>query len=326
MKNNTTEHEFVELYRKERPVYEAWGKYLENYILSVLNSHYINLDKILKIPISCRSKEVESLVAKAFYRNKAYSDPYKEITDKVGIRFVVMTESQVDIISNIIESCKNWLEYSKDVDYNVFRDIHPEVFTYQSRHYVVKNKNQITYEGHIIEIDTPCEIQIRTLEQHAYAEVSHELFYKKDDKQVGKALRLLARTAAFNEESDYLFGRMYKMIESRDDFYNNFMKILKDKYKFSWESDKLNRAIYDDVYELIEKYNVNADLMIQYIEANSYIMALIKEKQTDILFNQPIIIVLYYLLGMHKYELCNIWQYPEEMLDSIKADLGIATD
>ena len=39
------------------------------------------------------------------------------------------------------------------------------------------------YNGHTIEKDTPCEIQIRTLEQHAYAELSHDYVYKKESGQ-----------------------------------------------------------------------------------------------------------------------------------------------
>lgn len=36
-------------------------------------------------------------------------------------------------------------------------------------------------------------IQIRTLEQHAYAEISHDLFYKKEKRDNAEISRYLAR-------------------------------------------------------------------------------------------------------------------------------------
>lgn len=326
MKSNMTKQQFVELYNNERAIYKAWGEYLKDYISKELEKRYLNLNKILKIPVSCRTKDVESLVEKAFYRDKKYKDPYYEITDKVGIRFVVMIEQQVAEIGNIIETSADWLDYSKDQDFNIFREMHPDVFTYQSRHYIVRNMNEMVIGEHTINKGTACEIQIRTLEQHAYAELSHDLFYKKQQLEDNKALRLLARTAAFNEESDELFGRMYKMVESKEHYYNDFMKSLKDSYDFSCESDKLNRTIYDDILILIEKYEINDELIIQYLSERPYILNLIKLKDDNVLFNQPIVLVLYYLLEKHGHELLEIWNFPEDVLDPIKADLGISME
>lgn len=324
MKNDEIEL-FVNLYKKERPIYEAWGEYLINYISSKLREKYITLDKILKIPVTCRTKEIDSIIAKGFYRNKNYKNPYKDITDKVGIRFVVMLENQVDEIGNIIETSNELLSFTKDQDFNVFRETNPEVFTYQSKHYVVRNKNDIIVNNNTIAKNTPCEIQIRTLCQHAYAEISHDLFYKKNNEN-NKALRLLARTAAFNEESDELFGGIYKMVENNESYYNNFMKFLKDKYSFKLESDKLNRIIYDDINVLLNKYQIDAKKIEEYISKQNFILDLIKEKQDNILFNQPVVLILYYLIQNYKYEVLDIWNFPDELLDPIEADLGISMD
>lgn len=326
MKNNITQNDFLERYKTDRPMYEAWGNYLKAYIIKEISKRYMNLDKVLKVPVSCRTKEIDSLIAKAFFRNKDYENPYEDITDKVGIRFVVMTERQVECICQIIEAGKDWLSFSKDVDYNILREKHPEEFDYQSCHYIVRNRNEFTCSGHNIVKGTPCEIQVRTLEQHAYAEVSHELFYKKDENHDAGALRLLARTAAFNEQSDELFGRMYEMAESKEEKYNEFMKCIADKYNFVFESDKLNRLIYDDIIQLIEKYSVDSHKIIQYVTENPYILDLIKQKKDIVLFNQPIVLVLYYLMETHRYELSDAWQFPEDIIDPVKMDLGLSID
>ena len=68
----------------------------------------------------------------------------------------------------MIESADIW-EWSKDVDYEELKREHPEIFDYQSIHYIVRNSEQFIYSGIVIQKGIPCEIQIRTLEQHAYA-------------------------------------------------------------------------------------------------------------------------------------------------------------
>lgn len=322
MKNDFTQEAFIELYENERKMYEAWGNYIRTYISDVVCDRYANKNKIFKLPPSCRAKTIESIIEKAFYRNKKYNNPYNDITDKVGVRFVVMTESQVKYIEEIIENCKKW-NYSKDVDFHILREENPNVFTYQSSHYIVRNNTEIMTDEYIIPIGTPCEIQVRTLEQHAYAEISHDLVYKKEKDMDGTLLRLLARSAAFNEESDYLFNTMYDLVNEQENNYNEFMRELKGYIKFSFSDDKLNRVIYDDILPLIDKYNINAEKIINFINENLYIKDNILQRKNNVLFSQPVVLIIYYCVGNYRYELDDIWCFPEDILDSIKADLGI---
>lgn len=322
MKNNFTQEAFIELYENERKMYEAWGNYIRTYISDVVRDRYANQNKIFKLPPSCRTKTIDSIIEKAFYRNKKYDNPYNDITDKVGVRFVVMTESQVKYIEHIIENCTEW-NFSKDVDFHILREENPNVFTYQSSHYIVRNNNEIITHGYTIPIGTPCEIQVRTLEQHAYAEISHDLVYKKEKDANGTLLRLLARSAAFNEESDYLFNKMYDLVNEQENNYNEFMRGLDNYMDFSIDDDKLNRAIYDDILPLIDKYSINAKKIINFINENIYIKENVLQRKNNILFTQPVVLIIYYCVENYRHELDDIWSFPEDVLDAIKADLGI---
>ncbi len=327
MKNDTsTIKAFIQLYQKEQKMYEAWGDLVKEHIKNELRTRYISLDRILKLPPSCRVKDVNSLVEKAFFRDKPYEDPYNEITDKVGIRFVVMHGGQLDILCDIVEKCQLWTA-SKDVDFHLSRENNPDVFTYESIHYVVKNINELPYGEHIIPANTPCEIQIRTLEQHAYAEISHDLFYKKEKKD-NIVARYLARTAAFNEESDELFKKIYEKVEENEFTYESIMSELMKKYTFySLMSDKLNFAIYDTIEPIIIKHNITAKKVIDFTEENNFILEDIKNYQEDnILLKQPVVLVLYYILTKNAHELEEIWDFPEDMLIPIKSSLGLAYD
>lgn len=160
--------EFLELYRQEKPIFQAWGEYLIKDINAELQSSGIDINAFLKIPVIARVKDENSIIAKAFLRqDKHYTNPYEQITDKVGIRFVVLELSEISIIKDIIEKHSDW-ETSKDVDFETIRDEKPELFVYQSVHYIVRNCNELEYNGVVIPAQTPCEVQIRTLLQHAY--------------------------------------------------------------------------------------------------------------------------------------------------------------
>ncbi|EHU5271632.1 (p)ppGpp synthetase, partial [Salmonella enterica subsp. enterica serovar Agona] len=132
-------------------------------------------------------------------------NPYNDITDKVGVRFVVLLTDDIPVIKDIIENSPLW-EYSDDRDYIKEKEDKPYLFDYQSVHYVVRNLKCIPVSENIIIPDgTPCEIQIRTLLQHAYAEVSHDSVYKCKAKPSSEIKRRMARTIALMESTDELF-------------------------------------------------------------------------------------------------------------------------
>ena len=77
---------YIARYKKEIPLFQAWGEYVTNTIVQSLIDDGIDISKFLEIDPKPRTKEVESLIAKAFFRNKNYNDPYKDITDKGYIK------------------------------------------------------------------------------------------------------------------------------------------------------------------------------------------------------------------------------------------------
>src|SRR4051812_4453137 len=93
-----TEDELLEKWVAERPIYEAWGHYVVEQISQRLVEKLpaVGIDMFIRIPPKVRLKEDFSFVEKAFYR-KAYDDPYAQITDKVGIRLVVLLGTDLDV-------------------------------------------------------------------------------------------------------------------------------------------------------------------------------------------------------------------------------------
>ncbi len=110
-------------------MYEAWGNYVVNRIIHRTHDQItpFSVDIFLRVPPKSRLKADGSLLEKAFYRNKGYKDPYGDITDKAGVRFVVLLTSDIKIIEEAITECEEW-EASKDRDYELEQEKHPIQF------------------------------------------------------------------------------------------------------------------------------------------------------------------------------------------------------
>lgn len=195
--------EFISKFNQDEKMLLSWGKL----VCQTINDELKKTDKdgILKIEPCFRLKDLASLIEKAFYRLKGYDDPYKDITDKVGVRFVVLLTDDIEHIKGIINNNPIW-SCSEDRDFEKEKSEKPYLFDYQSVHYVVRNLDKIVNnDGTIIPPETPCEIQIRTLLQHAYAEVSHDSVYKCKAVPSSDIKRRMARTIALMESTDELF-------------------------------------------------------------------------------------------------------------------------
>lgn len=313
---------FKKQYIEEIPMYEQWGNFVVEYICEKLELNCKKTNSLLKMPVEPRIKDIDSIVEKAFYR-KNYKDPINDITDKVGIRFVVMVEDQIQLFQKVIESADVW-NWSKDVDYEELKKEHPEIFDYQSVHYIVRNKEKFSHNGIVIHKGVPCEIQIRTLEQHAYAELSHDYVYKTGKDVNYKIKRNLSKGMALNETTDELFSKVYKLIKEESKDFDVLVKTLNRIYHFQKYNEKLNKDIYENIEPLITKYRITGETIMEFIEP--YIVENIADRQNLLLFKQPMVLVLYYLVKKHTREFREIWELPNETLNMIFMDLGISDE
>lgn len=319
------EAEFREKYRDEKHLYQAWGQYVKEVIVNALQEKGESYG-ILKLPVSPRVKEEDSIVAKAFYRGKKYKDPYNEITDKVGIRFVVLTTEKIEVIKEIIEHIDIW-SYSEDVDYSRNIEEKPELFTYQSVHYIVRLKSELVINSITLPLEIPCEIQIRTLLQHAYAELSHDTVYKKETEISPYIKRLLARSMALIETTDSLFKEVYDVLQKENSKYTEFNKLAEKYMCFNNYTESLNNFIFSNYQSFLDDNIFSIGDIDNFMLSRMYLQDKIREKeQFNILYRQPIIFFLFYLIKNYKYQMLEKWPMDVSMLEPVFTDIGEAWD
>lgn len=321
------ESEFREKWESEKSIYGAWGEYVVNTITQSLIEKGKDLDIFFKTPAKYRLKDDKSLVDKAFYRpDKNYTDPYNQIEDKVGARFIVLLLNDIKEICDVIEGNKEWCctncrHFEQD------REKDPLLFTYQSVHYIIHPNKEIDLGGIIIPITTPCEVQIRTLLQHAHAELTHDAIYKSKRTVKPKVHRTVAKSMALIETTDDFFSEVtqllnygpleeYNVLDKLDGIYFSNTGIKSHTQKSS--------IILWDVFETFINDNL-VDNIQEFLVQNDFLSDLIKKKYSDnSLYQQSTILFVYWMLRKKKRRLLQDWPFSREILEALAVDLGVS--
>jgi putative GTP pyrophosphokinase len=320
------EDKLVARWNEERPIYEAWGQHVIKCVSNALEHDVpFSADAFLRIPPKPRLKTVGSFIDKAFYREKLYSSPYEDITDKVGVRFVVLLVSQIKDIESVVESCLDWT-CTKDKDFEKEQREYPKSFDYAATHYVVKNRNEFESGGLKIPIDIPCEIQIKSLLQFAAAELTHDLTYKPQTSATPTMVRMVAKSIALTEATEDYFQRLRTEADKLETEKHKLLAELTSWYIKIFEKNPETTKI--SFYLLDKLYPNSANLtdiseVIAFIEKNKFVVQKIElHARSSLLFRQPIIPLIYFLVYNEPTTTKSNWPISDNELKNIYADLG----
>jgi len=166
---------------------------------------------LIKRLLSTKKIEIHSISGrcknrKSFEKKITKKSHYKnlpDITDLAGVRIITHYADDVDIIAKLIEK-EFEIDRGNSTDKRLILD--PDRFGYLSLHYVVSLKNTRSklqeysdYEG------LKVEIQIRSILQHTWAEIEHDIGYKSEHEVPGPIKRKFSRLAGLLELADQEF-------------------------------------------------------------------------------------------------------------------------
>lgn len=183
---------------KARPCFEALAAWLKKLLSAQV--HVI----VPMAEVTARAKDPVSFAAKLISKNK-YKDPLCDMTDLVGARIVVHLPEEVDAV------CR-WVEANFEIDKansgDKLRDLGTEKFGYRSVHYVVETRPGKPAGIPDKLLGLKAEIQVRTIAQHAWADIGHDRVYKADCDIPEYWKREANRIAALLEAADDAFARL----------------------------------------------------------------------------------------------------------------------
>lgn len=323
--------EILERWRAEKPLYEAWGQFIAREIEARLRAVIspTPLEYFLKVPMAPRPKSDGSLIDKALYRGKAYKNPYDDITDKIGVRYVVLLASHIERLCSIIESAdfENYWSWSKDKDYEAERLAKPLEFSYQSVHYILRSRTGLRWGDMPLPEGLACEVQIRTLLQHAHSELTHDTVYKPKSTAQPSVRRTVAKSMALIEATDEFFDQAMSDLASAGKTQDQLLAFLSQVYKQRLGAEpgreRSNQLVLDAFMELLPDDAIAK--IDQFLTDKAYVFDKIKEQNgARHFFNQPASLLTYFLVSSMPAQTREHWPIGEEDLAKIFSDLGVA--
>lgn len=318
--------EIVRSWEIDEPKYKVLGKSVVQYIRLKITDFEILPE------IQYRTKELISIIKKIKKKQEEKEYSYNDLKDKLGIRIICDFQEDLNKVDSFLNDNFNVIGIERKKD-----DLNFNTLDYVSNHYDLKIKTSVaefkeleTYSDFIF------EIQVRTLNQHAWSNTAHKLSYKQDQNLNNKLKRRIYRLLSLYEIADDEFSGVYKELHQNEEK-NAFVILNKIEGKFF----KYAKIDYDRVLAInnIEKtltfFEDSAEItsivndIVPFIEENaSKIQQLYIENNkrfhSVLALTQPEIFVYWYMLNKYESQIEDNWDkefYPDD-LEKIKTLWG----
>ncbi len=196
--------DLVNWYIKSQPVFKRLANKVESFLIE-----YFEMNSIGYHIVTSRAKTIDSVREKG--NSSKYSDPINQLQDFAGVRVITYVEDEISVIQKVIEENFDIDEKNSS---NKSEALGIDKVGYQSVHYIAKLKKDRLrlpeykqYEGKWF------EIQIRTILQHAWAEIEHDRNYKFSGKLPDELSRRFKILAGVLELADKEFNAISNQID-----------------------------------------------------------------------------------------------------------------
>jgi len=242
--------------------YKNFSAVVKELLVSILKTN-----QIIPHSITNREKSPSSLKGKILRDTKNYNDPLSEITDLAGVRVITYFTEDVDKIVPLIEK-EFKIDRINSVDKRKKSD--PSSFGYLSVHLVVElSDNRSSLPEYVSYIGLKCEIQVRTILQHAWAEIEHDIVYKSNDEIPFELRHRFASLAGLLEVADREFEQLRKeeikvreKIEETISNDNFDLPINRDSLIFYFEKIRKEEALFIPEEDSVNNDSTSEDLPI----------------------------------------------------------------
>jgi len=200
-----------EEYQYERPLYEAFAEVVKAILTEALRNQNIKVASV-----EARAKTVGSFADKAAQPLEAdptkpkYDKPLQQITDLAAARVITFFLKDIQEIDLIVGAQFAVMERTDKADVLVKEDR----LGYQSIHYVVElTSNRTSLPEYSRYSGLKAEIQLRTVLQHAWAEIEHDIQYKSVETIPQEIRRRFTALAGLLEIAD----REFQAVQADDE-------------------------------------------------------------------------------------------------------------
>jgi putative GTP pyrophosphokinase len=282
----------------------------------------------IKASVSYRVKSIDSLIKK-LVRKPHHT--YATLGDKIGARVVVRHRREVDEIVRLLDDA--FLCSEPDDKSDLLGD---DRVGYQSVHVEVRLRDGDPDVSRFPPALFCAELQIRTLAQHLWSEMSHDVTYKGGLKLPRALRRGVHLLAGLIEVADNEFSRLERELIGLSDMPEiTILEALERQY-YRLTSHPSDRALSLEVIRLLRPLYAPPPA-----DWSAYFFELLREKQAFLrevfdmakdspgrsaFFFQPEVLMIYDQLHRNPYRLREAWaqEYPEHELERIATAFGVS--
>lgn len=179
---------FLDEYRASLQEIRAKAELLGKFIEEALSDSRIDVHKI-----EARAKDPDSLHLKLL--RKGYKRPRIQLTDSVGARIITYYPTDVDPVVEVLRAV---LEIDKRNSVDKRRALGTRAFGYSSVHLIAKVKQKYLRKPEYRSLSgLKFEVQVRSILEHAWAEIEHEVVFKSGvlyPKEIDRQFSAIAGT------------------------------------------------------------------------------------------------------------------------------------
>ena len=179
----------LEEYRQQRPVFEKMQETIPAQVRALLDEA-----GIIVASVESRIKEEGSLAGKLALKGAKYAS-LADITDIFGMRIITFYTDDVDKVASAVDRLFD-VDWDNSVDKRKLHEV--DSFGYLSLHYVCR----------LPDCPYRFEVQMRTILQHAWANMNHDTGYKSGVEVPVEYRRNMNRLAGMLELVDEQFSRI----------------------------------------------------------------------------------------------------------------------
>ncbi len=302
-------------WKEEEPKLKKLGEKVVSFLKDALYK------KEMHPEISFRTKEIQSIIKKIQRKSKEKNYTYDDLRDKLGVRVVCPFLSDLDIVDSIIDTFFTVRKVEKKKEQIDFNRL-----DYQSNHYDVSIKTDVI---DFDDSDLIFEIQVRTMNQHAWANSAHILYYKQDIELPDEMKHRIYRLLSLYELADEEFSKVNDYLKShKNDIVYTLLRKLEGKvYKYALTdfdrelSVKQMKTILNfftpeeqiKIENEIETFIEENDTKIQHIYADN------RNRYAEISFlTQPEIFVVFWGLTYRQFSITDNWCFDDDELTAIQ--------
>lgn len=246
-----TASEILATYDLQRSRLEEFRATCQQLLKALIKADGLNVHSV-----NSRVKGRDSLSEKLALRGEQYTS-LSDVTDVVGLRVITYFNDEVDRIGSLIEQ-EMEVDSARSIDKRKALD--PDRFGYLSLHYICSlNQDRLRLAEHKHYVGLVCEIQVRTILQHAWAEIEHDLGYKAGGEVALPLRRRFSQLAGLLELADGEFARLRDDLRQYTEEVRQKIEVQPTEVKIDevslgqfLSSDSFSRALDKEMAEFIE--------------------------------------------------------------------------